>query len=270
MLPVNRKTDGNLTIEPSDDDPRFRGKRYRQLVAAFNVYRASQTVAESISPPRIHTSFRGVPFSCDAKVLAVGQRDVTFSIEPLQAKAVERTRTSVVMSPLHGMTFMVTATGVDCENGRASFAQFVSQRRGGAEKRTNLRVEPERSIDVKMRCMDREVTGSLLDVSVVSLAVSFADKDVDCFQEGAPVEVVIPELSPEFNAPVEAEGRIIRTMPLTDQDSSECGVVIYLRVDHKLFDRLERYVAMRQVSIIRELTGIESPESGPESRARSA
>lgn len=267
---MNRKTGAKLIPELPDDDPRFRGKRYRQLVAAFNVYRASQTVAESISPPRIHTSFRGVPFSCDAKVLAVGQRDVTFSIEPLQAKAVERTRTSVVMSPLHGMTFMVTATGVDCENSRASFAQFVSQGRGSAEKRHNLRVEPERSIGVTTRFMGQEVTGSLLDVSVVSLAVSFADKDVEGFREGTPVEVVIPELAPEFEAPVEAEGRIIRTMPLTDQDSSECGVVIYLRVDHKLFDRLERYVAVRRVSIIRELTGSEAPENGPESRARSA
>lgn len=264
------ETGGGPLTQQTTKDPRFRGKRYRQLVAAFNVYRASQTVAESISPPRILTSFRGVPFACNARVLAVGQKDVTFSIEPLQARAVERTGTSVIMSPLHAMTFKVTSTGVDCEQGRASFGQFLTQRRGGADKRVNLRVEPERSIEVKMRCQGQEVTGNLLDVSVVSLAVSFSNKDTDGFDEGAPVELLIPELSPEFGAPVEAEGRIIRRMPLTGQDTTESGVVIYLRIDHKLFDRLERYVAVRRVAIIRELTGADSEQNDSESRAKSA
>ena len=255
---------------PPADDSRFRGKRYRQMVAAFNVYRASQTIAESISPPRIHTSFRGVPFACNAKVLAVGQKDVTFSIETLQAKAVERTGTSVIMSPLHAMTFKVIATGVDSEQGRASFAQFLTQRRGGAEKRSNLRVEPEKSIEVTMRCQGKEVIGNLIDVSVVSLAVSLPDEDAQSFDEGAPVEIHITELDPQFGAPIEAEGRIIRRMPLTDQDTRECGVVVYLRIDHKLFDRLERYVAIRRVAIIRELAGVETAEGDPEEQARSA
>lgn len=269
-MPADPSNGTNPLTDAGGNDPRFRGKRYRQLVAAFNVYRASQTVAESISPPRIHTSFRGVPFACNAKVLAVGQKDVTFSIEPLQAKAVERTGTSVIMSPLHAMTFKVMATGVDCEQGRASFAQFLTQRRGGAEKRMNLRVEPERSIEVQMRCLGKEVTGSLLDVSVVSLAVSFSDDDIKSFAEGAPVDIFIPELEPEFGAPVEAEGRIIRRMPLTDQESHDCGVVVYLRIDHKLFDQLERYVAVRRVAIIRELTDTSSPENGPVQTAQSA
>lgn len=267
---MNPETGSSALPPQSSDDPRFRGKRYRQLVAAFNVYRASQTVAESIAPPRIYTPFRGVPFTCNAKVLAVGQKDVTFSIEPLQARAVERTGTSIIMSPLHAMTFRVMSTGVDHEHGRASFAQFLAQRRGGSDKRSNLRVEPERSIEVKMRCFGKEVTGSLLDVSVVSLAVSFSNEDIEKLEEGAPVEVFIPEFAPEFGASVEAEGRIIRRIPLTDQDTHQCGVVIYLRIDHKLFDRLERYVAVRRVAIIRELTGVDSPENGPESQARSA
>lgn len=264
------ETGSNPLTEQTANDPRFRGKRYRQLVAAFNVYRTSQTVAESISPPRILTSFRGVPFACNAKVLAVGQKDVTFSIEPLQARAVEKTGTSVIMSPLHAMTFRVMATGVDCEHGRVSFAQFLTQRRGGADKRLNLRVEPEQSIEVKMRFQGQEVSGSLLDVSVVSLAVSFSNKDVENFDEGAPVELLIPELAPEFGVPMEAEGRIIRRMPLTDRDTHECGVVIYLRIDHKLFDHLERYVAVRRVAIIRELTGVDTPEDGSNTRAQSA
>lgn len=267
---MNSETGSSESSQQSSDDPRFRGKRYRQLVAAFNVYRASQTVAESVSPPRIFTLFRGVPFSCDARVLAVGQKDVTFSIEPLQARAVERTGTSIIMSPLHSTTFKVIATGVDHENGRASFGQFIPQRRGGMENRSNLRVEPEESLPVKMRCLGKELTGSLLDISVVSLAISFPIEEVEHIDDGTPVEVVIPELSKKFGAPVETDGRIIRHLPMTDRDAHECGVVIYLRIDQELYDRLQQYVSVRRTEIIRELTGFDSPDKTPESRAQSA
>jgi len=268
-LPATSTTGAVPSAERPAEDPRFRGKRYHQLVAAFNVYRSSYILTESVALPRIHTAFHGVPFTCNATVLEVGHRDVTFSMEKLQAKIVERTGTSLIMSPLHGMTFKVMATAVDAEQGRASFAQFLAQRRGAAEQRTNLRVEPEQSIYVRMRCFGRDLEGSLLDVSVVSLAVSFPEAEIENIDENTPVEVFIPELPPESGLSLEAEGTVIRTMPLADENSENCGVVVYLRINPRLYDRLERYVAIRRISIIRELSNADSPPEGAGVKAAS-
>ena len=262
-MAANATTGATQPTEQSAKDPRFRGRRYRQLVAAFNVYRSSYILAESVPLPKIHTAFHGVPFTCNATVLEVGHRDVTFSMERLQAKVVERTGISLILSPLHGMTFKVMATAVDAEQGRASFAQFLPQRRGAAEQRTNLRIEPEQSIGVRMRCLGRELEGSLLDVSVVSMAVSFSEAELENIDEGTPVEVFIPELPPESGLSFQAEGTIIRTMPLADGSSENCGVVVYLRILPELYDRLERYVAVRRLSIIRELSNADSPAGEP-------
>jgi hypothetical protein len=258
-LPENSTTGKNQPAETSADDPRFRGKRYRQLVAAFNDYRSPHVLEESTPLPSIHTAFRGVPFTCSADVLEVGNGKVTFSIDKLQAKVVERTGTSLIMSPLHGMTFKVVATHVDADQGRVSFAQFLDQQRGSAEQRSHLRVEPEQSIYVKMRCLGKEVAGSLLDVSVVSLAASFPETDLENIDEGTPVDIFIPELPPEIDMSLKAEGEIIRTVPLADKDSQSRGVVVTLRIHHELYDRLNRYVELRRVAIIRELSDDDSP-----------
>jgi hypothetical protein len=260
-LPANSKTDKNQPAQASADDPRFRGKRYRQLVAAFNDYRSPHNLEESAPLPSIHTAFRGVPFSCSADVLEVGQEKVTFSMDRFQAKVVARTGTSLIVSPLHGMTFKVIATDIDVDQGRVSFAQFLDQQRGGAEQRSHLRVEPEQSIYVKMRFLDKEVAGSLLDVSVVSLAVSFPEAELESIDEGTPVDIFIPELPPEVDMSFKAEGEITRTMPLTDKDSQSRGVVVSLRIGHELYDRLKRYVELRRVAITRELSD-DDPPSG--------
>lgn len=242
----------------SPRDPRFQGRRYRQLVAAFNVYRVSPIAAESVPPPRINTSYRGVPLSCDVSVLSVGETDVTFAMDKLQAQAIARTRDSVIMSPLHGMSFRVTASGVDPNEGRASFSQFVTQRRGGAEQRTNLRIEPENAIEVCLECFDRERSGRLHDISVVSLAVSFRESEFDGMRDGDMVKVHIPDLRPEGRLSLDAKGKIIRTMPIASGHGEARDVVIYLQIDSSLHDRLERYVEMSRIEMIRELAAGEA------------
>jgi hypothetical protein len=258
-LSANSTTDANPPAEASADDPRFRGERYRQLVAAFDDYRSSSTLEEPAPLPSIHTAFRGVPFTCSAEVLEVGDGVVTFSMERFQAKVVERTGTSLIMSPLHEMTFMVVATEVDADRGRVSFAQFLDQQRKGAEQRSHLRVEPEHSIYVKMRYLGKEMAGSLLDVSVVSLAASFPETELENIDDDTPVSIVIPELPPEVGMSFEAEGKVIRTMSLTDKDSQSRGVVVNLRIDDELYDRLNRYVELRRAAIMRELDDDDSP-----------
>ena len=268
-MSANLITGATRPTEQSAEDPRFRGKRYGQLVAAFNVYRSSYILAESVALPKIHTAFHGVPFACNAAVLDVGHREVTFSIGRLHAKVVERTEASMIMSPLHGMTFKVMATAVDAERGQASFTQFLTQRRSAAEQRTRLRVEPEQAIYVRMRCLGRELEGSLLDVSVISMAVSFPEVEIENIDEGTPVELFIPELLPESDLSFQAGGTVIRTMPLADENSENRGVVVYLQINHELCDRLERYVAIRRISIIRELNNADSPPGEADDKAAS-
>jgi len=255
---VNLSPGYGSTANLSLNDPRFQGRRYRQLVAAFNVYRASPIAAESVPPPRIHTSYRGVPLSCNASVLAVGQKDVTFAMEKLHAKAIALTGSSVIMSPLHGMSFRVTATSVDPISGRASFSQFITQRRGGAEQRINPRVAPEKAIEVCLECFDRERSGQLHDISVVSLAVSFNESEFSGMRNSDMVKVHIPELAPDGGLSLDAKGKIIRTMPIASTDGNAREVVIYLQIDPKLHDRLERYVEARRIAMIRELAAGET------------
>lgn len=243
----------------SPRDPRFQGRRYRQLVAAFNVYRVSPIAAESVPPPKVHTNYRGVPLACNASVLDVGQLDVTFAMEKLHARAIARTGRSVIMSPLHGMSFQVTPTGVDPEAGRASFSQFVTQRRGGAEQRINPRVEPDHAIDVCLECFDRERSGRLHDISVVSLAVSFNESEFGGMRDGDMVKVHIPELAPGGDLSLDTKGRIIRILPIAGRDGQARDVVINLQIDHALYGRLERYVDVRRIAMIRELAGAEAP-----------
>lgn len=249
------------TVGLSRNDPQFQGRRYRQLVAAFNVYRVSPIAAESVPPPKIHTTYRGVPFSCNASVLAVSQSDVTFAVEKLPARAIARTGCSVIMSPLHGMSFRVTPTGVDPESGRASFSQFITQRRGGAEQRSNPRVEPENAIEVCLECFDRERSGRLHDISVVSLAVSFSETEFRGMRNGDMVKVHIPGLAPDGDLSLDARGRITRTKPVVGSTGNSRDVVIHLQINPELYGRLERYVDVRRIAMIRELAG---PGSGAE------
>ncbi len=242
----------------SPNDPQFQGRRYRQLVAAFNVYRVSPIAAESVPPPKIHTTYRGVPLSCNASVLSVGQSDVTFGMDKLHARAIARTGRSVIMSPLHGMSFKVTPTGVDAEAGRASFAQFVTQRRGGAEQRINPRVEPEFNINVCLECFDKERSGRLHDLSVVSVAVSFDESEFEGIRNGDMVKVHIPKLAPGCGLSLDARGKIIRHMPVAGGEGKSRDVVISLQLYPDLYRRLERYVDVRRIAMVRELVGSEA------------
>ena len=237
----------------SPSDPRFQGRRYRQLVAAFNVYRVSPIAAEAVPPPKIHTTFRGVPLACNASVVAVGQSDVTFSMDKLHARAIARTGRSVIMSPLHGMSFRVTPSGVDPDAGRASFSQFITKRRGGAEQRVNPRVEPENPIPVCLQCFDRERSGKLHDISVSSLAVSFSESEFDGMRDGDMVKVHIPKLTPGGRLAIYARGRILRNMAIASSDGDARDVVINLQINPEIYAQLERYVDIRRITMIREL-----------------
>ncbi|MDX1527548.1 MAG: PilZ domain-containing protein [Gammaproteobacteria bacterium] len=237
----------------SPNDPRFQGRRYRQLVAAFNVYRASPIAAESVPPPKIHTSYRGVPLTCSASVVSVGNSDVTFAMEKLHAMAIARSGRSVIMSPLHGMSFTVTPVGVDPDAGHASFAQFLSQRRGGAEQRINPRVEPEFNINVGLECFDRERCGRLHDLSVVSVAVSFKESEFEGMRNGDMVKLHIPRLAPGSGISIDARGKIIRNMPAIGCEGKTRDVVISLQVYPELKRLLERYVDVRRITTIRDL-----------------
>jgi hypothetical protein len=241
------------TARLSQDHPSFQGRRYRQLVAAFNVYRVSPIAAESVPPPKIQITYHGVPLSCNLSVLDVGQSDVTFAVEKLHARAIARTGYSVIMSPLHGLSFRVTPTGVDPEAGCASFCQFITQRRGGAEQRINPRVEPEKEIEVRLECFDRERSGRLHDISVASMAASFKESEFDGLRNGDMVKVHIPELASDGELSLDGRGRIIRTMPFAGDNGKSRGVVIDLRIDPGLHGRLQRYVDIRRIAMIREL-----------------
>lgn len=244
----------------SPNDPRFQGRRYRQLVAAFNVYRASPIAAESVPPPKIYTSYRGVPLTCSASVISVGKSDVTFAMEKLHAMAIARSGHSVIMSPLHGMSFTVTPVGVDADAGRASFAQFLSQRRGGAEQRINPRVEPEFNINVGLECFDGERSGRLHDLSVASVAVLFKESEFEGMRNGDMVKVHIPKLAPGSGLSIDARGKIIRNMPATGSEGKTRDVVISLQVYPELRRRLERYVDVRRITMIRDLAGSQISE----------
>ena len=95
--------------------------------------------------------------------------------------------------------------------------------------------------------------------AVVALAASFPEAELENFDDGTPVEIIIPELPPELGTSLETEGKIIRTMPLADKDSQSCGVVVSLSIDHDLYDRLERYLALRRAAIIDQLGDAGSP-----------
>lgn len=241
------------TASLSPSDPRFQGRRYRQLVAGFNVYRVSPIAAESVPPPRLFTAYRGVPLACSASVLSVGQDDVTFAVDRLHAKAIARTGNSVIMSPLHGMSFRATSTGVDAEQGRASFAHFITHRRSATEQRSNLRIEPEFSINVNLGCFDKERHGRLHDLSVVSLAVSMSEDEYDGMRDGDMVKVRIPKLAPGNTLSLDAKGRILRSTAVATAQGKARDVVISLQLEPQLHDCLERYVEIRRIAMIREL-----------------
>ena len=253
----------------TQNDPRFHGRRYRQLVAAFNVYRVSPIAAESVPPPKIHTTYRGVPLSCNLSVLEVGQWEVKFAVDKLLARAIARLGPCVIMSPLHGLSFRVTPTGVDTESGCATFSQFITQRRGGLEQRTNPRVEPEKDVEVCLECFDRRRSGRLHDISVASMAASFRETEFHGLRNGAIVKVHIAGLAPGGDLSLDATGRIIRTMPFGTGGGDSRDVVIDLRVDPE-HDQLQRYVDVRRIDMIRELAGADSdPEVGVAARADS-
>ena len=238
----------------TDDDSPFRGRKYRQQLAGFNVYRTPFFISENIAHPRINTNFRGVPISSDATVVDVGTGDVTFALEPTQLNVVSRAECSLIESPIHGVTFRAYPTLVDAQNCRVTFAQFHRHHGLGAELRTNLRVELDAAIQVLLCFEGNEVSGSLVDVSVASLAVYIVDGTVNALQEGNQVEIRIPDLPGETEAGLKATGKVIRTMPVVDEQPGACRLVIYLSANESLHGLLNAYVETRRDEILAEIT----------------
>ena len=254
-MPIGALGETAAQGEASPTERKFRGKRYRQMLAGFNVYRTPGLVPDAIALPTLHTTYRGVPFSSESQVANVTGAEVTFEIGGPHLQVVRRSEMSLIASPVHGMTFCAQVKGYDIDDGWATFMQFAERRRGGgAEQRSNLRVEPDEPIEVNVSCLGQTYTGSLVDVSVVSIAIYLPDIPPDRLAEGIPVEVVVPVLG-DSSPSLQASGEILRAMPVIGDDAQGSRVVVYLRVNQALYDRLKDYVDQRRSQILKELAG---------------
>lgn len=74
-------------------------------------------------------------------------------------------------------------------------------------------------------------------------------------RDGDTVTVHIPRLIPGGALSLDAKGKIIRTEPVSREESKARDVVISLQIEGQLQSRLERFVDVRRVAMIRELAG---------------
>lgn len=80
--------------------------RSEQMLTAFNVYRITPLL-EILDQPKTYTFVNGVVIDSVARVISADPVGPVLAVDRTQLAALERTRSVLLESPLHGATFRI-------------------------------------------------------------------------------------------------------------------------------------------------------------------
>ena len=234
-------------VDTSSDD-------HRSILKALQAYLNPDT---AIRAPRVYSCYQGVPVECASQVLDVDDDSALFYVNRCQISVLAKVPLALIETPMFDSAMRAYATDVDVDARIARFSYFVPHV-GEVERREYMRVTPEQPIEVRLRYGNREVTGRLLDLSAVAVAVYFRNVPLYELTEGKMVElgVVMPKLDNKGKLELQIPGKVSKIAVGMSSDPVATRVIVQMHSDKELFSTVSAYVAKRQTEILRALSGL--------------
>ncbi len=226
-------------------------RRYRTMIAGFNVYRLGGVVSGAVAPPRIHTVVHGMMTESEAEVVATGDYGVLFRTNPRLLVALSHTGMAFVQSPLHGMVFRARVLDVREKQSCVALTEFelVPEIE---ERRSLTRVAPMQPVVVRLYSPDFDLRGRVADVSVGALAANFGVGGSLSVSEHTRSQVRLITSLLDGDT-VKFTGRIHRIDPKYRNDVTWWRVVVDLGKDTHADRVLNEYVRSREAEILSRL-----------------
>jgi hypothetical protein len=209
----------------------------------------SNLVSEK-KPVTMYNTYRGLPFSHDADILAVEQGSVATRIHQHQAVSMAMEGRTHLHSSVLPEVIRANVVEVDFRKKQAILSEFTGV--GDAVgKRANVRVQPSEPLDAEISDGRRWIRGRIADLSTSGVCIFTFTASMYTLSFGVDREVFIDFMPPRFDTVVRFMGVITNT---SDQEGS------YLhRLGLKIFPNpeiqplLEGYITAQQQVILQEM-----------------
>ena len=226
--------------------------RNAQMLEAFKVYRAA-SLLEFLDQPKTFAFFDGLVVQSHAKVVSADPYGLVLQVERAQLAALERTRSILLESPLHGATYRASVDEVDHRKAYVSLSNLEAFD-AYHERRAHSRAVPAIPLLARARGYGEEATGRVSDLSTHSLAVDF---NPGSFTRVAQAPLLRLDVwgEPGTKSPLpdfEVTASVGRSADGEDGNMA-CHAVLAFVPYPALERALRRYVARRQRDILTEL-----------------
>ena len=227
--------------------------RSEQMLTAFNVYRTT-SLLEILDQPKTYAFVDGVVIDSAARVISADPVGLVLAVDRIQLAALERKRSVLLESPLHGATFRATVDAVDHRRGYVSLSA-LQPFETYHERRAQCRAVPSIPLLARLYGRGNAASGRVLDLSIHSLAAKF---DASAFARVAQAQVVRLDVWGEPDAPspfpdFETTAQISHSTAHEENGVQACRAVLEFDSYPALNSALHRYVARRQRDTLMKL-----------------
>lgn len=199
---------------------------------------------------QLFNTYRGIPITTDARLLAKQDSCLVLQVDPRQAVCLFLDSKTCLFDPATAKALDCAVLGLDITSLEATIADFHID--PCPEKRTTVRVQPEEIIEVTLTLEGCTLTAKLADVSQVGLGLFSFDTYIYCeggFNEGAPVSASLR--LPGVNDVIQCEGRIVHAFRRIDPRLHRLGIQI--SPDSTSLALLQQYIDQRVWELNHEL-----------------
>jgi len=201
-------------------------------------------------PMTLYNTYRGLPFSYDADVLAVEPGSVVTRVDRHQAVSMSSEgRTYLYISTLPEV-IRANVVGVDFKNKQATLNEFIGVG-DTVGKRTSVRVQPDESLEAEIYDGRRRIRGRIADISASGMCIFTSATDMYGLSFRLGWEVYIDFMPPNTDTMVRFLGVITNINYHDGSYLHRLGLKIFPNPEIKPV--LEEYVVKQQRVILDEM-----------------
>lgn len=197
-----------------------------------------------------HTYLQGVPVAFNCTLSAAGPGTVVFEVEARYAAVLTRTVDVLIEGPMRGGLVVAEVQSADPATGRVVLHRFKPYA-GGSDRRTQVRVEPGRPIDVDIVHLGGHSRGTLFDLCDDAVSLYLRNTGIDVTAR-VMLHFSLPHAGPggaevQFAMP----GQVVRVRPDRRGDTRAHRVILRLEPTPADQAHLAAYIAARQTEILK-------------------
>jgi len=195
-------------------------------------------------------TYKGVPVICRAALKKVTDQGVVFQVRMPEAAALEKAKTTQILSDGLLEPIEARAVSFDPETGTVVLGKFAYS---GSKilNRKEMRVEPAERMEVKVECDQKSCVGVLRDISMRGIGVQIAPKDGSQFSQNKAIDLTLQLAGSEIKMP----GRV-RNL---NQSGDQLRLAVEFTGPSPEKSLVARYILNRRSEIFYELREIYAP-----------